>query len=69
MGVAAWFIYFLLYKVSASNAISLVVAIVFAVVIYAVLMLLLHGLTENELRRFPKGDALVRLAKRVHLMK
>jgi stage V sporulation protein B len=69
MGVAAWFIYFLLYKICASNAISLVVAIVFAVVIYAVLMLLLHGLTENELRRFPKGDMLVRLAKRVHLMK
>jgi stage V sporulation protein B len=69
MGVAAWLIYFLLYKVSKSNAISLVVAIVFAIVIYAVLMLLLHGLTENELRRFPKGDALVRLAKRVHLLK
>jgi stage V sporulation protein B len=69
MGVAAWFIYFLLYKICTKNAVSLIVAIVFAVVIYAVLMLLLHGLTENELRRFPKGDMLVRLAKRVHLMK
>jgi stage V sporulation protein B len=69
MGVAAWFIYFLLYKICAKNAVSLIIAIVFAVVIYAVLMLLLHGLTENELRRFPKGDMLVRLAKKVHLMK
>jgi stage V sporulation protein B len=69
MGVAAWLVYHLLYKICAKNAVSLIAAMLIAVVVYAVMLLLLHGLTESEIRRFPKGDLLVRLAKKVHLLK
>jgi stage V sporulation protein B len=69
MGAAAWGVYHLLYKISAKNALSLIVAMVVAVVVYAVMMLLLHGLTEKEILRFPKGELLVRLAKKAHLLK
>jgi stage V sporulation protein B len=69
MGAAAWGVYHLLYKISTKNAVSLIVAMVVAVVVYAVMMLLLHGLTEKEILRFPKGELLVRLAKKAHLLK
>jgi stage V sporulation protein B len=69
MGAASWGVYHLLYKISSKNAVSLIAAMVAAVVVYAVMLLLLHGLTEKEIRRFPKGDLLVRLAKKAHLLK
>jgi stage V sporulation protein B len=69
MGAASWGVYHLLYKISSKNAVSLIAAMVAAVVVYAVMLLLLHGLTEKEILRFPKGDLLVRLAKKAHLLK
>ncbi len=69
MGAAAFFIYHGLYRLTESNAASLMSAILAAVFVYGVLMLLLKGLTEEELQRFPKGELLIRLAKKVHLLR
>lgn len=69
MGVAAWGVYHLAYMIFSSNAISTILAIVIAVVIYGVLLLLLKCVDEVELYDFPMGGRLVRLAKKVHLLK
>ena len=44
-------------------------AILAAVIVYAVVLLLLHGLTEEEIKKFPKGTLIVRVAKKLHLLK
>ena len=54
---------------TSSPKISVVIAIVLAVAVYFVMLLLLRGISEEELRGFPKGYLLVRLAKRCRLMK
>lgn len=69
MGVITHFVYAFLFGLTASNVFALTVAIIVAVLVYSVLLLLFKGLNEEELRRFPKGASLVRLAKKIHLMK
>ena len=48
--------------------VGLMGAILFAVVVYFVLELKLKGVTEEDLVEFPKGTALLRYAKRFHLI-
>lgn len=69
MGVVTYLVYQGLYMLSKSNTISLVVAMTVAIVVYAVTLLLFKGLSEAEIRRFPKGATLVELAKKAHLLK
>ncbi len=64
MGGAAWAVYESLLMLTSSPKISVVIAIVLAVAVYFVMLLLLRGISEEELRGFPKGYLLVRLAKR-----
>lgn len=68
MGVVVWLVYQLILYVLRSNAIATVVAIVAGVCVYAALLLLMRGLTEQEILRFPKGRSLVALAKKLHLL-
>lgn len=69
MGAGAWATYEGLMLLTASPKISVVVAILVAAGIYFAMLLLLRGITEEELRGFPKGYLLVRLAKRCRLMR
>jgi stage V sporulation protein B len=69
MGVAAWLVYRGLYALLSSNSVATIFAIVAAVIVYAVVLLLGKGLTEDEIKSFPKGTALVALAKKLHLLK
>ena len=69
MGGAAWAIYESLLMFTASPKISVVAAIIVAVCVYFAMLLLLRGLSEEELRGFPKGYLLVKLAKKCRLMK
>ncbi len=68
MGAAAWAVYEGLYLVTDSMRIAVLPALVVAVLVYFVMMLVLRGLTEEELRGFPKGYLLVKLAKKCRLM-
>lgn len=68
MGVAVFGVYRLLMSVVKSNAVSVIAAIVFGAIVYAVVLLLLKGLTEEELKQFPKGYLLIKAAKKLHLM-
>lgn len=68
MGVITFLVYQGLFALTKMLPLSLVIAIIIAVIVYAVLMLMLKGLTEEELQKFPKGTLLIRIAKKFHLM-
>ena len=68
MGVVAGFSYMALYAVSRSNIISLIFAIVSAVVIYFIMIIKLRGVNEEELIGLPKGNMMVLIAKRLRLI-
>jgi stage V sporulation protein B len=48
--------------------VSVIVAIVIAAIVYFVILLLLKGLTEEELQKFPKGHLLLKIAKKLRLL-
>ncbi len=72
MGVVSRLLYDALVKVLGGTAmamlVSLAVAVIVAVVLYFVCLLLMKGLTERELRAFPKGHVLVKIAKKLRLI-
>ena len=69
MGIAVFFTYkFMLYLLRV-NALATIFSILAGVVVYAVVLLLLKGLTEEEIMKFPKGATLVRLAQKMHLLR
>ena len=51
-----------------SNTIATIFSILAGIVTYTLLLFALKGLTEQEILRFPKGRAVVSLAKRLHLL-
>lgn len=69
MGGIAWATYEGLLMLTSSPKISVVIAIFLAICVYFVMLLLFRGLSEEELRGFPKGYLLVNLAKKCRLMK
>ena len=69
MGIVAGLVYYLILKLTDSNAVSVLIAIAAAVVVYGVLLLLMKVVTEEELKNMPKGDLLIRLFKKMKLMK
>ncbi len=68
MGVATYFAYLGMDKLTDSRLISLTVAIIAAVMIYFVLLIFLKRLSEYELELIPKGHKIVRLLKKLHLI-
>lgn len=69
MGVAVYFCYKLIQQISGINVVSTLVSILVGILVYVAMMLLLRGLGEEELSRFPKGAALVRFFKKLHLLR
>lgn len=68
MGVVVFLIYRLLMTAVKHNTIAVVAAILAGVIVYFVILLLLKGLSEEELRGFPKGHILVAVAKKFRLL-
>ncbi|MCR5271683.1 MAG: polysaccharide biosynthesis protein [Lachnospiraceae bacterium] len=68
MGVVTFILYKTLDMLIGINFVCTVVSIVVAVIVYGLLMLLLKGLTEEEIVRFPKGRTIAGLLKRIHLL-
>ncbi len=68
MGAAAWAVYEGLFLLTNSRQISVIPAILVGAVVYFVFLLLLKGVTEKELRGFPKGYLLVKAAKKCRLL-
>ena len=68
MGLVAWLSYQGLFLLIHSSRIALIPAIGIAAIVYFVALILMGGVSEDELRTIPKGYMLVKLAKKVHLM-
>lgn len=69
MGVGAWGAYEGLHHLTKSNSISVLLAICAAVAIYAAALLITGAVTESDLKSFPKGTLLVKIAKKTHLLR
>lgn len=68
MGAAARSVYELIYLLSNSMRISLIVAVGVGGIVYFVMLLILKVMSEEELRAVPKGYLLVRIAKKCKLL-
>ncbi len=68
MGAVAYGVNFALFKLTSSNTLSCILAICVAVVVYGLSLLLIKGISEDEIRMLPKGASLVRLLKKLHLL-
>ena len=68
MGFAAWGLYRLLYLLTKSNAVSVLLTIVLAAAVYVVMLCLLKCFTKEELYDFPMGGRIVRLLTKFHLI-
>lgn len=68
MGVCAYFVYQGMHKISGSNLISLIIAIIVAACVYGVLVLRLGVLTKEDIEAMPKGKKLAKLLKKLHFM-
>lgn len=69
MGIATYVVYKLCVVALHSNALATIIAILVALVVYFVVMLLLGGITREELDRVPHGQKLINLAVKLHLLK
>ena len=67
MGLSCWLLYPYLEKPLGFRW-AAVLCIVLAVLIYGLFILILRGITEEELRTFPKGRLLVRILKKIRLL-
>ncbi len=69
MGGVSFGLYKLIYMILPVNAVAVIIAIIIAMIVYFAALLLLKGVSEEELSGFPKGDMLVRLAKKLTLLR
>lgn len=69
MGAAAWAVYEGLLLLTKSPRISVIPAILIGAGVYFVMLILMRGVTEKELRSFPKGNLLVKMAKKCRLIR
>lgn len=68
MGAVAWVVYEGVFLLTESMRISLIPAVIIGAGVYFVMLILLRGVTKQELKSFPKGQLLLRVAKKCHLI-
>ena len=69
MGAVAFGVYHGLYMLIPVSRIVLLIAIGIGAGVYFVMILLIGGVNEQELKAFPKGGMMVRVAKKLHLLR
>ena len=69
MGVVIFLNYKLWMYIFRVNALATIVNILVGAIVYAALLFLLKGLTEEEILKLPKGRTIVRFAKKMHLLR
>lgn len=68
MGAGCFGIYKLFNGLIKINAISTIIAIMVAVVIYALMLVITKTVTEDELSSMPKGAMIAKLMKKIHMI-
>ncbi len=69
MGVLVFASYQAVHALLHYNSVATVIAILIGIISYFISLLLLKGLSEDEILRFPKGVLLVKIAKKFRLLK
>ena len=69
MGFVTYFGYKFLHYLTSSNFVATLFSMVFAVIVYFVLLFLLKTLTKEELLDYPMGARIYRLCRKMKLMK
>ena len=68
MGVITHFTYLGLHQLTKSNTIATLTSLVLAIIIYFALLIFMKGVDEEELLHIPKGDSIVRILQKLHLL-
>ena len=69
MGVAVYFIYNLILNLTHRYYLGLAASLPIGMLVFFIFELLLKGVNKNELKNFPKGYSIIRLAQKMHLIK
>ncbi|MCQ2493798.1 MAG: polysaccharide biosynthesis protein [Lachnospiraceae bacterium] len=69
MGAAAYGVYRLVYYFVDSRRIAVIPAIIVAIPVYFIALLLVKGVNETELKAFPKGRLIIKIAKKLRLLR
>lgn len=68
MGIFAYGGYSVVYNITKRNIVALPLAIILAVIVYAIALIVLKGLNEDDLASMPMGNKLLRILNKLHLM-
>lgn len=68
MGLGCYGAYRLVQLLTGINAVSTVLAIIVAVVIYGVMLILTRTITEEELMEVPKGNSMISILRKFHIL-
>ena len=68
MGVMTYLTYEGVHKLLHSNAVSVLASILVSVLVYFLLLVFMHAISEKELRSLPRGEVLVRVLKKIHII-
>jgi len=68
MGIVTFVVYLIL-NMTVGGYIATIIAVVIAVIVYGISLLLLGGISEDEILAMPKGATIARILKRIHLLK
>ncbi|MBR1860295.1 MAG: polysaccharide biosynthesis protein [Lachnospiraceae bacterium] len=69
MGAASYGVYRLVLSFTGSMRLSVIPAVIAAVPVYFIALFLVRAVTEEELKAFPKGASIIRIARKLKLMK
>jgi stage V sporulation protein B len=69
MGVIVYVVYYVIHMLTHNNPTATIVSIIIGAISYFVCLLLMKGLSEEELIRLPKGRTILSIAKKIKLMK
>ncbi len=68
MGVVTFAVYRGVFLLVHFNLAAIILSILASMIVYAAMMVRLKGITEEELYQFPKGTALIRIFRKLHLL-
>lgn len=68
MAVLSMLTYKGVYMLVRSNVVSLLCAVIVAVAVYAIMLIMLKAVDETELYMMPKGNAIVKILKKINLL-
>lgn len=68
MGIIVYIVYYAIFILLSINVIALFVSIPLGAMIYFITLIKIGGVTETDLKTFPKGTFFIRIAKKMHIL-